>query len=159
MDKIYNKVLQSSKKGGIKAVEIADKLKIHKTMVHRDLNSLYLMGKVESDQGNWHAKTGAHTIKPLEKEIMIELPIPKNQWKEMARLEVLAKYSEDSGFTNYAKIPRIIIEKFNETRIIKIKGKNVDDLDLEKIANLIQQANERSSKVSLKGLLKRLKKS
>jgi len=40
-----------------------------------------------------------------------------------------------------------------------IKGKNVDDRDLEKMANLIQQANERSSKVNLKGLFKSLKKS
>ena len=44
MDKIYKKVLQSSTKG-IRAVEIADKLKIHKTVVHRDLNSLYHKGK------------------------------------------------------------------------------------------------------------------
>ena len=33
------------------------------------------------------------------------------------------------------------------SRTIRIKGKNVDDLDLEKLGNLIQQANEKTSKV------------
>jgi hypothetical protein len=55
------------------------------------------------------------------------------------------------------KIFRTLIEKFNETKTITIRGKNVDDLDLEKVANLIQQADEKSSKVNLKGMLKRLK--
>ncbi len=50
-----------------------------------------------------------------------------------------------------------IIEKFNETRTIKITGKNVEDLDLEKVANLILQANEKSSKFNLKKKLKKLK--
>jgi hypothetical protein len=39
---------------------------------------------------------------------------------------------------------------------IQIKGKNVDELDLEKLENLIQQANQRSFKVNLKGLFKGL---
>jgi hypothetical protein len=54
---------------------------------------------------------------------------------------------------------RILLEKFRETRTIRIKGKNVDDLDLEKLGNLIQQANEKSSKVNLRGLFKSLRKS
>lgn len=110
------------------------------------------------DQGLWKATTDEHTIKPLEKEIVIELPIPKNQLQYMVLLEVLTNYGEIRGYSEVAKILGTILEKFNETRTIKIKGKNVDDLELEKIANLIQQANERSSKVNLKGLLKRLKK-
>jgi len=158
LDKIYNMVLQSSTKG-IKAIEIAKKLSIHKTIVYRDLHSLYLMGKVESDYGVWHTKTGEQTIKPLEKEIVIELPIPKNQWLNVARVEADAKYLEDIGWADIAKIDRIFLDKFNETRTIRIKGKNVDDIDLEKLVNLIQQANEKSSKISLKGLLKNLKKS
>ena len=90
LDKCYNVVLQSSTKG-IRAVEIAEKLGIHRTMVHRHLNSLELMGKVESEHGIWRAKTGEQTIKPLEKEIVIQLPIPENQWQRIAALEVLAK--------------------------------------------------------------------
>jgi hypothetical protein len=54
---------------------------------------------------------------------------------------------------------RIVLEKLRETRTIKIKGKNVDDLDLEKLGNLIQQANEKSSKVNLRSLFKSLKRS
>ena len=50
-----------------------------------------------------------------------------------------------------------MLDAFNETRTIKIKGKNVDDLDLEKVAMLIQQANERTSDFKLKGILKKLK--
>jgi sugar-specific transcriptional regulator TrmB len=158
MDKIYNMVLQSSTKG-IRAVEIADRLKIHKTMVYRDLNSLNLMGKVESDQGIWRAKTGEQTIKPLEKEIVIELPTPKNQWHNIARLDVHAKYMDNIGLHEIAKWDRTFIEKFNETRTIRIKGKNVDDLDLEKLGNLIQQATKKSSKFSWGRISKGLKNS
>ena len=75
----------------------------------------------------------------------------------MSQLAVLAKSMKDSNLTETAELVETIIEKFNETRTIKIKGKNVDDLDLEKMANLIQHANEKSSKVNLKGMLKRLK--
>jgi hypothetical protein len=50
-----------------------------------------------------------------------------------------------------------LLDKFNETRTIRIRGKNVDDLDLEKVAKLIEQASERSSSFNLKGILKKLK--
>lgn len=157
LDKCYNVVLQSSTKG-ISAVEIAKKLSIHRTTVHGYLNSLELMGKVENEHGIWRAKTGEQTIKPLEKEIVIELPMPKDQWHRIALLEALAKDCEEANFPKTANTYRIFLEKFRETRTIKIKGKNVDDLDLEKLGNLIQQANEKSSKVNLKGLLKGLKR-
>ena len=157
LDKCYNVVLQSSTKG-ISAVEIAKKLSIHRTTVHGYLNSLELMGKVENEHGIWRAKTGEQTIKPLEKEIVIELPMPKDQWHRIALLEALAKDWEEANFPKTANTYRIFLEKFRETRTIKIKGKNVDDLDLEKLGNLIQQANEKSSKVNLKGLLKGLKR-
>ena len=45
-----------------------------------------------------------------------------------------------------------------QTRTIRIKGKNVDDLDLEKLEKLIREANERSSKFSLKRLFKRMRR-
>ena len=157
LDKCYKVVLQSSVKG-ISAVEIAGKLGIHRTTVHGYLNSLELMGKVENTHGTWHAKTGEQTIKPLEKEIVIELPIPKKEWQRIAFLEAQAKQFEKWGWS-LAEDIRILLEKFKETRTIRIKGKNVDDLDLEKLGNLIQQANEKSFKVNLRGLFKSLKKS
>jgi hypothetical protein len=157
-DKIYKLVLQSSTKG-IRAVEIESKLGIHKTVVHRDLNSLNLLGKVESDQGIWRAKTGDQTIKPLEKEIVIELPMPEKHWQRIALLESLANDFEEYGLRRRENLYRTFLEKFNETRTIRIKGKNVDDLDLEKIGSLIQQATENSAKFNFRGLFKGLKKS
>ena len=156
MDKCYNVVLQSST--GISAADIAKKLGIHRTTVHGYLNSLELMGKVESQHGTWHAKTGEQTIKPMEKEIMIELPIPKDQWRQIALLELQAKDCERAEFFELAEIYKTLLESLRETRTIKIKGKNVDNVDLEKLGNLLQQANEKSSKVNLEGLLKRLRR-
>ena len=158
LEKCYNVVLQSSAKG-IRAVEIAEKLGIHRTTVHGYLNSLELMGRVSSEHGTWHAKTGEQTIKPLEREIVIELPLPKNKWQHVALLEMLIEECERKKFPTTADILRILLETFRETRTIKIKGKNVDDLDLEKLGKLIQQANKKSFKVDLRGLFKSLKKS
>jgi DNA-binding Lrp family transcriptional regulator len=158
LDRCYDAVLQSSTKG-ISAVEIAKKLGIHKTIVHRNLNTLELLGKVESQHGVWRAKKGEQTIKPLEKEIVIELPMPKNQWRQIGTMEASAKYLENLKLPRIAEDIRILLEKFNETRIIRIKGKNVDDLDLQKLGNLIQQANRKSSKVNLRGMFKSLKRS
>jgi biotin operon repressor len=157
LERCYNIVQQSSTKG-ISAVEVAEKLGKHRTTVHGYLNTLEYMGRVESQHGTWRVKTGEQTIKPLEKEIVIELPMPKNQWQRMALLEAMDKDWKGT-FPETESIYRILLEKFRETRTIRIKGKNVDDLDLEKLGNLIQQANEKSSKVNLKGMLKSLKRS
>jgi DNA-binding transcriptional ArsR family regulator len=151
------KTLPQSRAKGIHADEIADELNIDRATVYSHLSTLKHMGRAESEQGSWSAKTGEQTNKDLEKEIMIELPMPKGEWRRIAFLEAQAKEFER------LKIPlaediRILLEKFRETRTIKIKGKNVDDIDLEKAANFIRQANEKSSKVSLRGLFKSLKK-
>lgn len=158
LGKVYKTVRQSREKG-IRAVKIAEKLSLDRTTVHPHLHSLMLRGLVKSDQGIWRAKTGEQTIKPLEKEIVIELPIPKDQWGQITLLEVLAKECERENLVETAKTCRILLETLRETRTVKIKGKNVDNLDLEKLGNLIQQANEKSSKISLKRLLKSLRKS
>jgi hypothetical protein len=158
-DSCYKLVQQSSAKGGIRAVEIAEKMGVHKTTVYDQLNSLEFGGKVYSDQGLWKAtKEEEQTIKPLEKEIVIELPLPENKFRDVARLEVSANTLEELGYgLESERLIRPIIETFNKTRTITIRGKNVDDLDLEKVAKLIQQANERTSNFNLKGILKKLK--
>lgn len=156
LDRCYKAVRQSSA-NGMSAVEIAKRLGIDKSTVHRQLATLFQMEKVESKNGIWFAKTVEQTIKPLEKEIVIELPLPKNQWRQTAFLEAQAKEAERLGLSLLAEDMRIVLEKLKETRTIKIKGKNVDNLDLEKIGNLIKQANGKSSKVNLKGFLKSLK--
>jgi DNA-binding transcriptional regulator LsrR (DeoR family) len=158
MDKVYKVVQQSSTKG-INAAEIAKKIGIHRSTVHRNLVSLELMGKVENTGGMWRAKTGEQRIKPLEKEIEIVLPMPRNKWADAARLQVHADYADEVGFHGIAKMEKTILEKFDETRTIRIRGKNVDDIDLEKIGKLIEQASEKSYKFSFKGLFKGLRKS
>ncbi len=158
LDSCYKLVEQSSGKGGIRATEIGEKMGVHRTTAHNYLTSLELMGKVFSDQGLWKVKSGEQTIKPLEKEIVIELPIPKKDWKDIARLQLSA---DTLGELDYPESERMItrmIETYNKTRTITIRGKNVDDLDLEKIAIMTQEANENSSKINLQGLIKKFKK-
>lgn len=156
LERCFSFVQQSSAKG-ISAVELAKKLDKHRTTVHSYLNTLDYTGRVENRNGLWYIKTGAETIKPLEKEIVIELPMPKNKWFEVGRLQIHANYMKSIGFSEVAKMDETMIEKFNETRTIKIKGKNVDDIDLEKLGNLIQQASEKSSRFSLNRFIKGLK--
>jgi hypothetical protein len=159
LDKCFSLVQQNCTKGGISAIEIAKKLSKDRTTIHRYLTSLDLMGKIESRGGRWYAKTGEQTIKPLEKEIVIELPLPRNKWADVARLQVHVDYLESMGLPEVASMEKTLIDKFNETRTIRIRGKNVDDLDLEKLGNLIQQANQKSSLFNFKSLFKGLRKS
>lgn len=117
------------------------------------------MKKAESEQGVWCAKTEKQTSKQSEKEIVIELPIPTNRWTDLALLEILEEDLEEEKFLKTARMYRIFLEKEKQTRTIRITGKNVDDLDLEKLTNMIQQANDKASKLNLRGLLKRFKRS
>lgn len=147
--------MQQSGSKGIRAIEIKEQLGIDKTTVHRQLNRLDLRGKVESKSGRWFATTGEQTIKPLEKEIIIELPIPKSEWQRMVLLEEAAK---TFGGTDSDNVFKTSLGKLKETRTIRITGKNVDDLDLEKIGNLIREANRKSSLFNFRGLFKSLKR-
>ena len=156
LNRCYNVVLQSSSKG-ISAVDIAKQLGVHRTTVHSYLNTLELMGKVYSEHGLWFAKTGEHGIKPLEKEIVIELPIPENQWAGISGLEAVAKLLEKDQLTESAETVKIFLENLRKTRTIRIKGKNIDNLDLEKLQSLILQAYEKGSKVKYRNLLKYLR--
>ncbi len=157
LDSCYKLVEQSSAKGGIRAIEIGNKMDVHRTTAHKYLTSLELMGKVYSDQGFWKTKTGETTIKPLEKEIVIKLPLQGDDWRKLALLEHFARDWEKS-FPNDRDNPyRITLDAFNETRTIKITGKNVDDIEFQEMTKLIEQANETISKFDLKRMLKRLK--
>jgi predicted ArsR family transcriptional regulator len=156
LDKCFSLVQQSSAKGGINAIELSKKLGVHRTTAHSYLTSLDLAGKVESRGGLWFAKTGEQTIKPLEKEIVIELPIPRNEVRRMVLLEQSAK---DFGKFDDDNIFRTMLEKEKEARTIRIIGRNVDDLDLEKVTKLIEQANEKSFSNGLRKIFTNLKKS
>lgn len=154
LDKCYKVVQQNSAKGGINVAEIARKIGVHRTTAYGYLNSLELMGKVENEHGTWRAKTGEQTIKPLEKEIVIELPTPKDQWPNIALMEILAKDCEKANLPKTAEAYRTVLENHAKTRTIRITGKNIDDLNLQNLANLILQANEKSSKVDFRSLFK-----
>lgn len=156
LEKCFSIVQQSSAKGGIRAAEISKKLGWHKTTVYNYLNSLQYRGRVESQQGLWRAKSGEQTIQPSEKEIVIKLPLPKNEWQRMVLLENAAKTF--GGTNDPENIFKISLDKLEETRTIRIIGKNVDDLDLKKISDLIQQADIKNSKVDLRSILKNLKR-
>jgi hypothetical protein len=156
LEQCFRLVQQSSAKG-ISAIEISEKLGKHRTTIHGYLTTLSYTGRVESRNGLWYPKTGQQTIMPLEKEIVIELPMPKEKWADIARLQVHADYLEGLGWTESAKIEKTLIEQFNQTRRIRIIGRNVDDIDMEKVGNLILQANEKSSQVSFKRFFKNLK--
>jgi hypothetical protein len=111
------------------------------------------MGKVESQQGLWVTKTGEQTIKPLEKEIVIKLPLPKSDVQRVALLESTSSIFQDPNNT-----VRILLDKLEETRTIRITGKNVDELDLQKISELVKDATESSYKIKLKNLFKKAPK-
>ena len=149
--------MQQSGTKGVRAIEIAEQLGINKTTVHRLLNHLELVGKVENRSGRWFAKTAGQTNKPLEKEIVIELPMPEKEWQRMALLEEMDKDWKES-FPETTSLYRICLEKLRETRTIKIRGKNVDDLDLEKIGKLIQEANQKSSLFNFRRIFNNLKR-
>jgi hypothetical protein len=117
------------------------------------------MGRVENRNGLWYAKTVKSTDQTGEKEIVIELPVQEKEWRRLALIEAKAKDWEEKHPQKADSGYKILLAKYNETRIIRIKGKNVDDLDLEKVGNLIQKANEKSAKFNLKSFFKKLRKS
>jgi hypothetical protein len=50
------------------------------------------------------------------------------------------------------------VDALEETRTIRIIGKNVDALDLQKISELVKEATESSYKVKLRSIFKKSKK-
>jgi hypothetical protein len=69
---------------------------------------------------------------------------------------LLEQYSKDFGDGD--DIFKTMLEKEKESRTIRITGKNVDELDLEKVAKLIEQANEKGFS-SIRKVLRNFKKS
>jgi hypothetical protein len=151
----FSLVQQSSAKG-ISAQELAKKLGKHRTTVHGYLSHLEITGRVESQHGLWYPKAGEHTIKPLEKEIVIKLPLPKDEVNRMVLLENSAKLY--GRLNDPENIFKITLDKLEETRTIRITGKNVDDLDLQKVSQLVKEATESRYKVKLKNLFRKSKK-
>ena len=152
---ILELIQQSSPKGGIKVIEISKKLGWHKTTVYDYVNALYNRGLIESEQGCWRVSSTGQKVQPLEKEVVIKLPLPRNEWQRMVLLkDASTKFSvgrEDNIFKQS-------LDALEETRTIRITGKNVDDLNLQKISELVKEATESSYKIKLKNLFKKAPK-
>ena len=148
-------IQQSSSKGGIRVIEISKKLGLHKTTVYDYVNALYNRGLIESDQGRWKANTSGQKVQPLEKEIVIKLPLPRSEWQRMALLkDASTKFSAGRADNIFKQS----LDALEETRTIRIIGKNVDDLNLQKVSELVKEATESSYKVKLKNIFKKSKK-
>jgi hypothetical protein len=75
-DKCYKEIQQSN---GIRATELASKLKIPRESVYKYLHNLQATGKVESKNGLWHPTKTEGTNE--ETVIRITLPVPKKDLK------------------------------------------------------------------------------
>jgi len=108
------------------------------------------------------AKNGAGRILKISSNLQtaIENHIKRNELKANDKLfnGTAENYGKYYRAMRNSLAKKLNDETLRETRTIKVKGKNVDDLDLERLGNLIKQANEKSSKVNLKGLLKSLRR-
>ena len=155
LDECYKIVQQSSAKG-ISAVDIAQKLGVYRTTVYDRLNTLELMNKVESIHGLWYAKTGEQTIKPLEKEIVIELPIPEKLVVPLSQLEAVANIGDQINLSEDANVYKILLKNLKEARTIRVRGKNVDELDLEKVGKLVSESTKKSSRFDFKKLFQKI---
>ena len=151
LHKCYEVVLQNTAKGGITASDIAKEMDMHKTVIHHLLNTLKAMKKVQDQHGNWFIRPKERTAEAQEKEIVIELPIPKNEWQRIALLEDMARLFGENDPSNAFKTS---LQALKETRTIRVKGKNVDDLDLERVGDLVREAN-RSFSFNLKSLVRK----
>ncbi len=142
LNSCYSVVQQSSAKGkGISAVEIAEKLNLHRTTVHSYLNTLELMGKVYSEKGLWYAKrVKEDSIKEKEIELTIELPLLDEEEKEReAQLRVIAEMYP------HAKSIQKYLEARKDLRTVKIKGKNIDAIK-DELPKMIMEAWEKQNK-------------
>jgi hypothetical protein len=152
LHRCYEVVLQNTAKGGITAKDIAKEMDTHKTVVHHLLNTLKAMKKVQDQHGMWRIGPRGQTTEPQEKEIVIELPIPRKEWQRIVALEGAAKLFDKNDPNGPFKTSLRVLK---ETRTIRITGKNVDDLDLEKAASLIKEAYQ-SSSFSIRNLFRKL---
>jgi hypothetical protein len=163
LEECYKLVRQSGSKG-MRAAELARKMRKDKSTIYDYLNTLEMRGKLRNSHGLWNAMPEQTTESqnpaiPLEKEYVIELPLPMKEWQRVALMKMNMEKYRQMGFTRRENLFKTFFEAFNETRIIRIKGKNADDADMEKMVSLVKQATEKSSKFNLKGLLKGLIKS
>ena len=131
LERCYKVVQQSSSKG-IRAVEVAEKLGIHRTTAHDYLNTLELMGRVYNQHGLWFAKEPAD-IKPIVVNVLAEIKeetekikedYVKGNIKEADRRLFLLIYSKLSNIKlpeNLKKEIKELINEYNEKLKVSIR--------------------------------------
>ena len=137
LEECYKVVQQSSSKG-IRAVEVAEKLGVHRTTAHDYLNTLELMGRVYNQHGLWFAKEPAD-IKPIVVNVLAEIKeeiekiredYVKGNMKEADRrlfLLVFTKLSNIKLPENLKKEIEELINEYNEK--LKIPTRQILFLD------------------------------
>ena len=142
LERCYKIVQQSSSKG-IRAIEVAERLGVHRTTAHSYLNTLELMGKVYSEHGLWYAKESKdESIGEKEIELTIELPpLDEDEVETEAELRtILAIYPHLKSLKAY-------LEAKKELRTIKIRGRNIEEIK-EQLPKIITETLEKTKKES-----------
>jgi len=141
LERCYKIVQQSSSKG-IRAIEVAERLGVHRTTAHSYLTTLELMGKVYSEHGLWYAKDRKdESIGEKEIELTIKLPPwDEEERQREAELRYIAKKYGLSNLESYLKF-------LEELRTIRVKGKNIEDVK-EQLPKLIMETLEKTKKES-----------
>lgn len=130
-----DKVVQQSSAKGISAIEIAEKLNVHRTTVHSYLNTLELAGKVYSEHGLWYPKETKGKERTLIQNYLIE-----RFWREEEQIE--KEYVEGNPFKAY--------EKANFLRL-KLPEKHQ-----KKLIPIFEEVAQEIRKISLKQGLTRI---
>ncbi len=129
-DKCYKEIQQSN---GLKATELASKLKIPRESVYKYLNNLQATGKIESKNGLWHSTKTEQTNE--ETVIRITLPVPK---KDLKYYSYIMNNLRDSGGCSEEDVREL--EDFTATHTIYIgsRDKNALNIIADAIKKIIQ---------------------
>jgi hypothetical protein len=128
-EKCYKEIQQSN---GLKATELAIKLKIPRESVYKYLNNLQATGKVESKNGLWFPRKTEEVTE--ETVIRITLPVPKKDLKYYS-------YIMDNLRSSNASIEDLNeLNDFTETHTIYIgsRDKNALNIIADAIKKIIQ---------------------
>ena len=122
LERCYKIVQQSSSKG-IRAVEVASKLGVHRTTAHSYLNTLELMGKVYSEKGLWYPKQPSTEEKLLSEESEADKARAFQIIRTIEALigpltkEELDYFSRNNGKSKLDKAKALLIKKASEALI------------------------------------------
>lgn len=154
LERCYKIVQQS--RTGVRAVEVAEKLDVHRTTAHSYLNTLELMGKVYSEHGLWYPKEAK-----TKEEIGLNVKDFAHGFFKETISEI--KYNLENDFIPsafrltvllYKSLPKQIEEKIKpelEKALEKLHDKNVNVWDAEArfvydVCGMISKALYESSK-------------